>query len=317
MWLLESEPSARMSTYNPQITSRAAGDDLEDVDYRIKAISGKGLGLVATRAIQQGTKIIVEEPLILVPMPAMVPGMGFRLEDMISDIEAAFEKLMSDQKEVFLALSDHKFPSEKDQTRLLTILRSNAFNTGESHIGLFPKIARINHSCRPNAGNWWSEKTGRRVIFAARDIQEGEEITFSYTPLLKSTEERQARLSQYGFKCDCAACHSSKSSEIRTYMSQVLEFLEMVVQGAKNEYTYDRLASEAENLIELLGAEGLHDYVARAYHVAAVFDERRGTMAMARKWAGKELEVLQFAEQDSSEALATVEYLKALGSDER
>jgi SET domain-containing protein len=100
----------------------------------------------------------------------------------------------------------------------MTILRSNAYNTGSSHIGLFPKTARINHSCNPNAGNYWDEKAAERVIYASRDIEEGEEITVSYIPLLKPIKERQARLQQYGFTCDCSACQSEESRYVQKHI---------------------------------------------------------------------------------------------------
>jgi hypothetical protein len=144
---------------------------------------------------------------------------------MIADIDDSFALLTSEQKVEFLSLNDFRFPSEEKQNHLLAIFRSNAYNTGEESITLFPKIARINHSCRPNAGNWWSEATEKRTIFAARDIQEGEKITVSYIPLLRTTADRQARLQQYGFKCDYP-CQSAEASRMRIKISELLDSLE-------------------------------------------------------------------------------------------
>jgi hypothetical protein len=56
-------------------------------------------------------------------------------------------------------------------------------------------------------------KQNHCVIYAFKDIHVGEEITVTYIPLVKSIKERQARLFQYGFVCDFAACQSTESSK--------------------------------------------------------------------------------------------------------
>lgn len=141
-------------------------------------IHGKGLGVVAGRFLSRGTKIIIEEALLLVPSPGMETGQGARLEDMLNNVEKAFESLDHSSQQEFLQLHDHRFPGDGDRSRLLTIFRSNAYSTGDNLVGLFPKIARINHSCQPNAGNFWSFKENHRVIYAHRDIEVGEELQY-------------------------------------------------------------------------------------------------------------------------------------------
>ncbi|RDL38986.1 uncharacterized protein BP5553_03326 [Venustampulla echinocandica] len=286
--------------------------------YEVKLSPGKGLGVFAVQHLHRGTKIIIEAPLVSVPVPKMVPGQGFRILDMISSLETAYEVLSPKQQEEFLGLHDFRFPSEQDQNRLLTIFRSNAYNTGDSKVGLFPKIARINHSCSPNSGNWWSEKTDRRVIYAARDIEKGEEITVSYIPLLKTTKDRQARLEQYGFICDCAACQSSESDKRRTKIWDLLETLELKFRSpSKKTSTNDKRAAKAIHLVEMVEDEGLTDYLARAFHVAAVLSQQSGQLNAALEWAIKELEIHQLAEKASDEALKTVALIESLGGRRR
>lgn len=236
---------------------------------------------------------------------------------MVSDLEAEYERLsVADQKE-FLQLHDHRFPSEDEnnQSHLLTILRSNAYNTGADRIGLFPKTARINHSCRPNAGNWWSEKTEERVIYAMGDIDEGVEITVSYIPLLKARKERQARLAQYGFVCDCVACTEDpgEGDKRRVKIGEWLDDLEskMRRKSGKEEVNKKRV-EKARKLVDMVEAEKLSDYIARAYHLVAVYCEHTGNFEEARFWAGKEQKVLEWAEIDSNEALASAEFVESL-----
>lgn len=277
--------------------------------------AGKGFGVFATKLITRGTQIIVEEPLVSVAMPEMVAGKGFKMMDMLSDLETKFQALSSEQQADFLQLHDFRFASEDKQSHLLTIFRSNAFNTGDKHVGLFPKIARINHSCRPNSGNWWSEKQGHRVIYAALDIQEGEEITVSYIPLLKKSSERQQRLGQYGFTCDCPACQSEpgESDKRRIKIAHLLETLEQrAYYPSKKAATNEKSIDKALSLIEMIEEEGLADYLHRAFKLAALFNKIGGHFEDAEMWARKALEILQWAEQGSIEAREILDFMESL-----
>jgi len=243
----------------------------------------------------------------------MVPGQGFRILDMVNSIEAEFRHLSSEQKEEFLGLHEYHFPSEENPNKLMTIFRSNAYNTGDDRVGMFPKIARINHSCRPNSGNWWSEKTDRRVIYASRDIEKDEEITVSYIPLLKSTKDRQTRLQQYGFTCDCSACQSTESDKRRVRISNSMDDLEQKQHSpSKKAAISEKRVGKALALIEMLEAEKLGDYLARAYHLAAVFYRDAGHIKEAVEWAAKEWDTLQMAESNSEEALRAMDFITSL-----
>jgi hypothetical protein len=273
--------------------------------------------MFTTTFLPRGTKIITERPLLSVPIPEMVPGQGFRLADMIPSLEDSFSTLSPENQALFLSLHDFRYPSEiaTGQSHLLTIFRSNAYNTGDDHIGLFPKVARINHSCRPNCGNHWSEKRGERVIYAARDIEEGEELTVSYIPLLKKTAERQARLGQYGFRCDCAACRhpTTEGDKRRAKIGRAIESLEQRLSyTSKKNATNDKHIARAMSLIEMLEQEGLTDYMAEAFNFAAVFNKRRGNVDEALEWATKELEILRWAEDDSSEVFKALDFIESL-----
>ncbi|KAE9375230.1 SET domain-containing protein [Stipitochalara longipes BDJ] len=285
--------------------------------YSIQPIPGKGLGLIALQPIPPGTKILIESPLLTVSMPEMVEGQGFRINDMVAEIDLKFKLLSLEQQKEVEDLHDHRFPGD-GSSRLLTIFRSNAYNTGDDHVGLFPKTARINHSCRPNCGNFWSEKNEERVIYAQREIKEGEEITVSYIPLLKSIKERQMRLQQYGFVCDCSACRSEESSKRRVRINDLLEELEMKAVKSfgggesKKKEIHGKLAQKAEKLVKMMEEEGLGDYLARAFRLASVFNSRRSNSKLAIEWAVKELELHQWAEMQSAEALATMKYVRKL-----
>ena len=155
----------------------------------------------------------------------------------------------------------------------------------------------------------------KRVIYATRDIEEGEEITVSYVPLLKTTNERQARLAQYGFICDCSACsdESGEGERRRVRIGEWLEDLEgKVGRKSKKADVNGKRVEKARRLVGMVEKEGLGDYVARAYHLVAAFCEHAGEKKEAERWARREWEVLGWAERDSAEALASAEFVKSL-----
>jgi hypothetical protein len=74
----------------------------------------------------------------------------------------------------------------------------------------------------------------------------------------------------------------------------------------------EKRISKALALIEVIEEEGLTDYLARAFHIAAVFNKQNGNLKAAKEWAIKELEIHQWAEMDSAEALTTLEFIDGL-----
>lgn len=76
-------------------------------------------------------------------------------------------------------------------------------------LALFPEIARINHSCIPNAQANYHPLHRTFNVHATRDISAGEEVSINYLP--EHGQLRDQRVSKladgYGFMCDCAACN--------------------------------------------------------------------------------------------------------------
>lgn len=237
---------------------------------------------------------------------------------MVTSIDLAFSALTPTQQTTFLSLHDHRFPGEEDSPSTLTIFRSNAYNTGNERVGLFPKTARINHSCKPNAVNYWSEKLQKRIIYAGRDIVASEEITVSYIPLLKKTAERQRRLAQYGFVCSCEACakeegENGDKGKKRVKIADLLEVLEgKVGLESKKKDVNERLAKRAEKLVGMVAEEGLVDYEARCLGLVALFRKRAGELKGARVWARRWAESLELAEKDSEESVAARKFLDGM-----
>ena len=96
----------------------------------------------------------------------------------------------------------------------LGIWRTNNFALGPSHTkvsnGIFPTIARFNHSCIPNAEFFWNDKRQEQEVRAITSIDVGEEITLCYFiskwQLEPAKVRKQYLYEHYGFQCDCKGC---------------------------------------------------------------------------------------------------------------
>jgi hypothetical protein len=77
-------------------------------------------------------------------------------------------------------------------------------------VGLFPRHARMNHSCRPNASLYFSCVALKRPRVHARllrDVEAGEEITITYVDLFATRAARRDELRRrYHFECSCERC---------------------------------------------------------------------------------------------------------------
>lgn len=174
--------------------------------FEVKAIAGKGQGLFATRFIATGQLILRENPLIV------MPNHVFEMEDMrdLEDwLERRVNKMSSDERSTFLALSDCRRSGDEDKTYCGIFFTNDMDFNGDA--ALFPLMAKANHACVPNADFVSRPNLGVQDLMAIRDIQPGEEITLSYLPAgnegsdVKSVRQAYTR-EWYGFQCSCQTC---------------------------------------------------------------------------------------------------------------
>lgn len=286
--------------------------------YSIEPSPGKGLGVFATHKLELGDTIMRESPIIKITPPKISPGDAYPMSRVSDSVREKFQLLsLEEQKEVLSLTFTGTSTGNKSADTLGLIFRTNAYNTG-SQIGLFPKIARINHSCRPNLSYYWSAKLNKRVVYATRRIEVGEELSVSYISLLLTRNERRRRLHRYGFSCQCEVC-AQNIAEVRlsndrrisiknafadfeTQMSLTpLETKTARSQGRKN-------AKASLQLTELVHQEGLADYYAKVYKVVAVSHARIEDWESAAIWANKGYE-LRFIEDPQSQATLEMHYL--------
>lgn len=185
--------------------------------FQVRQAGVKGFGVFATDLIRRGTRIIVERPLL-------------SITNETPDILAAAAKLTTSSKNVLLSLAPNdarpfaclsvavwrtleRMRLSSENRSILNIFYNNNFNLSDAAgtRAIFPTVARINHSCIPNAQGNVNTALGGFTIHALRDIPRNEEISISYLhDELGLPEARQARLQRdYGFVCGCEICSSS------------------------------------------------------------------------------------------------------------
>ncbi|KAG6026463.1 hypothetical protein E4U19_002588 [Claviceps sp. Clav32 group G5] len=249
--------------------------------YLLQDVPGKGKGLVATRHIPRGTRILAEKALISVPK-----GMysGKRDELICQQVET----LSNDQRDAFLSMRNiHPFDNLPAQ--YLGIVQTNALPAQDypDTQAIFLEACRINHDCKNNAVHQWNDNIQQGTVHAMRDIQPGEEITISYVFSLKSRETRQKQLKDsFDFTCSCHLCSlpDDESEERDRKLEQIvsldqltaLQFTTPPLQTLAYFYTQTRLYSE-------LGREDIG--FAQALEEAACLVIAHGDLARGRVFA--------------------------------
>eukprot|EP00667_Euglena_gracilis_P028836 EG_transcript_37338 len=155
--------------------------------FEIRPIDAKGLGAFATRFIRKGERLLAEPPILTLPpkgttlrrLVAQLPS----IEGRERYVRTLVARLAPTAREAFWGLADaHAAPPAKTA---YGIARTNGLSLGGrvAVAGIFPTIARLNHSCTPNVHNEWHAGRGRAVLHATRDIGPGEELCLRYIPL--------------------------------------------------------------------------------------------------------------------------------------
>ena len=171
-----------------------------------------------------------------------------------------------------------------------------------SHIGLWPEMSFINHSCAPNAINYVVGNT--IIIRAAQDVAAGQEITISYLgrPQLDHVETRIDKLEEdYGFSCECERCtseliHGEKLGDaFESFYEEVAEELGPLFKKAKEEKDVNVMEFITTRLRALMNAfyssmqKALLSPQVRLFFISSLYDAYELQMEAERmliEWKG-------------------------------
>ena len=162
----------------------------------------KGFAAFALRKFEKGDLILTEKP------TTWVHGHHPFDSTQVAEIEEKVGALSEEDRRAFYDMSN-VFPEAA--TKATGIFMTNCFDMtnaphGES-CAMYIAIARLNHSCTPNAQQTHIPETGEEVLYASRTIEIGEEINDCYIDLRQSTSMRKKDLLEYyRFECTCSAC---------------------------------------------------------------------------------------------------------------
>jgi SET domain len=265
--------------------------------YDIRAIAGKGKGLVATTRIAKGTRLLSEVPIFRVPRD------NPDIEALERIIANEVNCLDDDQQRAFFDLTNI-YGNTHSQS--LGIARTNVLPLGSRARsgGLFLEASRINHSCRHNAQNTWNENIGRLTIHALRDIEAGQEITISYLASTSEYAERQRFLKEkFKFECKCELCSlpraQRKHSDTRLRKLQAID--KSIGAFFWGELEPEMALQLLHTMFGLFDEEGIWDAsIARAYKDAYDIATENEDGSRARVFAERAYDTRRLIEGDDS-----------------
>lgn len=172
-------------------------------------LTASGKGLRAVVAYKQGDEILRETAVMRIPnsQPAATREAAERLHR--DEIQRTFNSLHELTQKSVMALASCNEDGTGVARTPQGVYDTNSFRLGnDPKGGLFLTIARINHSCRPNVTHFWSPRLQQKLIFAARDIDVGEELLTIYGPgHCMTTKGRREYLNErFSFECNCEMC---------------------------------------------------------------------------------------------------------------
>ena len=135
-------PSPRLNGKPPSTQSES-----DDPPFRITEVPGKGLGVVATRPIVRGQRIMRHPPTVVVHRQFVD---DLSEEEQARLLDSAIATLPSSTRDVFDVQVGHAGGS-----KVVDIMLTNSFEMSlaipadRHHSGNFPEISRYNHDCRP------------------------------------------------------------------------------------------------------------------------------------------------------------------------
>jgi SET domain len=262
----------------PNGTSAPAPETIPTL-WKIAAIPGKGLGLLATQDITPGTLLLSESPLLTTEDVTTID-----LQVAETQLRKKFSSLPPRSQKAFLALHNN-YPD--DEMPLSGIVRSNGYplGPGAEAGGVYEVISRINHSCAPNVVQAWNPLQEKETVYAVRPIAKGAEICTAYHVGGPSTERKKILKMYFGFDCTCALCsmpeEQLKASDERMVEAEELD--ETIGDAKKVRFHAEEVLACCQRLAKIYEEEGVKDdRLSRLYFDAFQVCNMHGDLARAR-----------------------------------
>ncbi|KAF8996660.1 hypothetical protein BDQ17DRAFT_1329875 [Cyathus striatus] len=210
--------------------------------YRVAPTQSKGLGLFAMSTIEIGQLILAERPLLIVPCDT-----AFNVSDIHTISRHSSECMKSALSGALVKLLVLSMPEENNRS-FFELCNSHpddwegvvhgTFRTNAVDVkitacdmrfkGVMKTMARVNHSCCPNAVYHFDLPTFSIHLHAIRQISPGDEITISYVPLESTASDRAVHLTKHYAipPCRSTCCTNPSSDTLRTSISSKAQALQ-------------------------------------------------------------------------------------------
>jgi hypothetical protein len=218
----------------------------------LRQLPGRGYAAFSTYQFQKGDTICTEAPV------CWVHGHHPFSDGQIEEIESNLAGLEEPERLSVLEMAN-VYPEVACAGA--GIFMTNSFDMTDAaqgpSCGLYCAIARLNHSCNPNAQQSHIPSTGEEILVATRQINVGDEINDCYIDLRQSRQQRQQSLHDlYRFQCGCASCSildESSSSQEDKVRSRAFQLDNSVVSAAEEDA--DTALAVAEQYLSVLKSQ--------------------------------------------------------------
>ncbi|KAK5658433.1 hypothetical protein OQA88_1822 [Cercophora sp. LCS_1] len=270
--------------------------------YEIRDIPGKGKGMIATRKIERGTVLMVEHAAIIADMVFPVRVRRLLGREML---KRGMKRLGAKGEGQLLELA--RTSSNRDEVPAAEdVMKTNSFTvkiSGKSYMGLFPRVARINHACKPSAITRFDEETLSMTVRTFRDIEAGEEITLSYSDFGLTFHERQRILrAKWGFECTCDICSAppAEIAESDARRDQINELGVAVLKHVENQDLKSAIKSH-KDMMNAIEEEALAPHMGDYYEVMARLLAGTKNIKEAKKYVRLAIEEFKVAGEEKKE----------------
>ncbi|KAI2634995.1 SET domain-containing protein [Hypomontagnella submonticulosa] len=274
--------------------------------YEVRELKDKGMGVIANRTIRKDEVVMLRYPVIV----RVMDPRPWKHQDVMKLLHRAAVQLPAKDGLEMLKLAHSKGGYIIDD-----IVNTNSFGVlldNVDHSGLYLDVSRLNHACQPNMFSRFSSTTLGMEVVAYRDIEPGEELTFSYTPLNLLSEQRQSLIREWGFNCTCSLCsspdESAASDRRRSRIQELLAELD-----SPDMRSHAAIQKKVDEILSLCAKEGLAAQVGDFHTIVAELYSGLGDLNLARRHAELAVkELMHYAGHDHERTLSALSFLKKL-----
>lgn len=227
----------------------------EDIDWEVCAVADKGLGIIAKRPLPKLFRIMVDGHCKNEGHPGV--------KDLMPHDGSYQDKLL---------------------------LNSIGLGDGDDGDGaLCLRISRANHDCKPNADHWYDKTFKAVVLFAVRDIAQGEEITITYQLSDDITIDMSAQMgrmilkNKWGITCpkDCS-CYDENMKKLRDRSRELDKQIFALASEGKSQQALEYV-KELINNHKILGSSMLNQQrtLYDGFQIAVM---RKSSLGAAKKY---------------------------------